>query len=107
MAETEKLKKELKALTRQTQVGVKLKKLKNPLGIGPSTGVGRRKPKGGGNIESPVTETDYSAREYWTNTKTVTSVDGLLSFTYKPIKKIVSEDAGGNEVIFIYADPSA
>lgn len=104
MAETERVKENLRALVKKTDVGVKLRSLKNPLGINSTTGVGRRKPKGESGIASPITEPDYSAREFHPE-RVYYSSDGLFTIHYKPIKKIVMEDEGGNPAEFIYDEP--
>lgn len=64
----------------------------------------RSQPGGGTGIASPLTETDYAAREYWPE-QTLTSVDGLLSFRVRAIKKIVQEDANTFEVVQQFAQP--
>lgn len=60
----------------------------------------------GGGIASPLTETDYTAREYWEE-KTLLSSDGLLSFKVAAIKKIVQSDANSpaREVVQLFAEP--
>jgi hypothetical protein len=55
----------------------------------------------GGGIASPVTEPDFSVREYWPSG--LVSSDGL--FVLPAIKKVVAADANGAEVIFEYASP--
>lgn len=56
---------------------------------------------GTGGIASPLTEPDYSAREWWPNG--LLSSDGL--FVLPAAKRIVMTDANGAEVIFDYAEP--
>lgn len=81
-------------------------------GLGPQPGRGVYKPppaapgQGGGGIASPLVETDYNAREWWPE-KTVTSVDGLLSFRIRPIKEITQQDANSATVKQQYAEPVA
>jgi hypothetical protein len=60
----------------------------------------------GAGIASPLTETSYTAREYWPE-QTLLSSDGLLSFKVKPIKKIVQTDASTTpqEVVQLFAEP--
>ncbi|WP_447590184.1 hypothetical protein [Aquipseudomonas campi] len=58
----------------------------------------------GGGIASPLTETDYAARQYWPE-QTLVSADGLLSFRIKPLKQIVQADATDAEVIQEFAQP--
>jgi hypothetical protein len=55
----------------------------------------------GGGIASPLTETDYTLREYWPGG--LPSTDGLLMFPAE--KKVVMADADSAEVIFNYAAP--
>ncbi len=54
-----------------------------------------------GGIASPLTEKDFSAREFhaggWLST------DGL--FKLPAIKKVVMKDAVGSEIVFVYAAP--
>lgn len=59
---------------------------------------------GTAGIASPLTEADYSARQYWDEV-TLVSSDGLLSFRIKPIKQITQADANDAEVVQIFADP--
>ena len=72
--------------------------------VPPKAGTGT----GGVGIASPLTETSYTAREYWPE-QTLLSSDGLLSFKVKPIKKIVQIDANATpqEVIQLFAEPVA
>jgi len=79
--------------------------------LGAQKGVGnyvppRSAPSAGGGVASPLNETDYTAREYWTE-QTVASSDGLLSFRVKAIKKIVQTDANSAEVVQQFAQPPA
>jgi hypothetical protein len=57
-----------------------------------------------GGIASPLTETEYAARQYYTE-RTITSSDGLLSIRVKPIKQITQTDANDAEVVQIFAVP--
>lgn len=63
-----------------------------------------RSAPGAGGVASPLTEPDYTAREYWPE-QTLTSSDGLLSFRLKPIKKLVQADANSAEVVQQFAQP--
>lgn len=58
-------------------------------------------PATGGGIASPLTEADYTKREYWTNG--LLSSDGL--FTIPSIKKLVLTDANGGEAVINLAQP--
>ena len=57
---------------------------------------------GGGGIASPLTETDYSKREYWDSG--LLSSDGL--FSMPAIKKLVLTDAAGAEAVINLAEPT-
>ncbi|WP_339521723.1 hypothetical protein [Pseudomonas sp. EA_35y_Pfl2_R111] len=77
--------------------------------LGPQKGRGnyvppRTQPGGATGIASPLTETDYAAREYWPEQPMV-SVEWLLSFRGRPIKKIVQTDANTFEVVQLFAQP--
>lgn len=61
---------------------------------------------GAAGIASPLTEADYSSRQYWPD-QTITSTDGLLSFRIKPIKQLTQADANGAEVLQVFAEPTA
>jgi hypothetical protein len=56
---------------------------------------------GGGGIASPLSETDYTKREYWENS--IISSDGL--FSIPAIKKLVLTDADGVQAIINLAKP--
>lgn len=58
-------------------------------------------PATGGGIASPLTEADFTKREYWTNG--LLSSDGL--FTIPSIKKLVLTDANGGEAVINLAQP--
>jgi hypothetical protein len=79
-----------------------------PRGAVPATkGKGTYDPKNAptttGGIASPLTETDYSKREYWTTG--LLSSDGL--FSMPSIKKLVLTDANGGEAVINLAQPVA
>lgn len=80
-----------------------------PVGALPPTrgrGVYKAPPAAGaGGIASPLVEQSFDEREYWPE-RSVTSVDGLLSFRIRPIKEIVQTDANGAEVRQQFAEPS-
>lgn len=54
-----------------------------------------------GGVASPVTEDDYTAREWWP--AGIPSTDGLLMLPAE--KVIVMSDANGAPVVFNYAEP--
>ncbi|MEQ7921137.1 hypothetical protein ABQX22_18210 [Xanthomonas sp. WHRI 1810A] len=58
-------------------------------------------PTTSGGIASPLTETDFTKREYWSNG--LLSSDGL--FTIPSIKKLVLTDANGGEAVINLAQP--
>lgn len=70
-----------------------------------SKGRGEYKPPAAttGGIASPITEPDFTAREFWP--AGLQSSDGL--FFLPAVKKVVAQDANGAEVIFEYAEPVA
>ena len=72
--------------------------------------VGSAGPKYGdganGGIASPLTETAYADRTFWTG-KTITSTDGLITIAISPIKQMTFKDANNEEVIFDYKEPPA
>lgn len=70
----------------------------NPANV-PSTGTG-------GGIASPLVEPSYAAREYWPE-RLVPSSDGLSWLRWKPLKKIVMQDANGEPVILEFDDVPA
>lgn len=58
-----------------------------------------------GSIASPLVETGYANRVYWTS-KTITSTDGLITWQVEPIKKVFFNDAHNQPVEIHYADPT-
>jgi hypothetical protein len=56
---------------------------------------------GGAGLESPITETDFTTREFWPTG--LVSSDGL--FFLPAVKKIVATDANGVEEVREYAQP--
>jgi len=56
---------------------------------------------GSAGIASPITEPDFSAREYYSTG--LRSSDGL--FFLPAVKKIVMQDANGVPAVFEFADP--
>jgi hypothetical protein len=78
---------------------------KKPQGtIKPKAGKGEYKSaatSGGGGIASPVTETSISDRSYY-GSSTVYSSDGVFSFTFLALKKMVFKDRNGARVEFLF-----
>lgn len=70
-------------------------------------GVGAYDPKkyqgGGGGIASPLTEDDYTKREYWPDA--ALSSDGL--FNFPALKSITLTDANGDKAVVNLAKPVA
>ncbi len=60
-------------------------------------------PQGGG-VASPLVEVSYESRERWPE-RTLSSVDGLLSFRLRPIKRTHQLDANQAEVVQQWAEP--
>lgn len=58
----------------------------------------------GGGIASPLTETNYSDRTYWTDVN-ITSTDGFITFVHSPIKQMSFTDANGDNVVIDYKSP--
>ena len=58
----------------------------------------------GVGIASPLTETDYNDRVFY-STSTVTSSDGLFTFRVRRLEMLLMDDAGGNRVQFNFQEP--
>lgn len=71
--------------------------------------VGKASPKspagGGGGIASPLTETLYSARIFWTE-RLYTSTDGMITIARLPVKEVSFLDANGSPVKMQYQQPT-
>jgi hypothetical protein len=98
----------LQALTEQangqtSRVDKSLPAAKTATGIPPREGASGPIAGAAGSIASPLTENDFTKREFhdggWTTT------DGLIALP--AIKKIVMTDAHNAEVVFNYAAPPA
>lgn len=59
----------------------------------------------GGGLASPLTETSYGARVYWSSI-TVQSTDGFITYQIDPIRKVFFLDANANAVELNYAQPT-
>lgn len=98
---------EINSLVRPTQTRPNLRTI-DPVGaLPPKRGRSDYTAKAaatGGGIASPLTETDYAAREYHP-ARMLTSSDGLFVWAFEPIKKIVMNDANAAEVEQIFAVP--
>lgn len=73
--------------------------------IPPRVGFARPKYSTAGGIASPLTETAYADRTYWSD-KTITSTDGLITIVIAPIKKMKFADANNQVVVFDYKQPT-
>lgn len=71
--------------------------------IGPGTGLARDSAAAGGGIASPLTEPDYTARE-WHPVQTITSTDGLFVLEVSYLKAVSMLDAADRAVVFNFAD---
>ena len=58
---------------------------------------------GSGGIAGPLSETDYTDRE-WHPERTLTSSDGVLTIRFRALKQIKMLDANGAELVFEYKD---
>lgn len=75
-----------------------------PLPIDGATGTGTDPLPGATNgIASPLTETKYTDREFYTAV-TTTSSDGLFVFSVSRLKTLKMLDAKGNPVVFKFAN---
>lgn len=57
-----------------------------------------------GGVASPLVEESYASRMYW-GERTLTSVDGLLSFVFRPIRGVFQRDANNAVVEQQFAEP--
>jgi len=65
---------------------------------------------GGGGTEaiaSPITEVSYASRQYYTQTRTITSPDGFAQIVIRPLRSVSFLDANDNPVEMIYQAPPA
>ncbi len=58
-----------------------------------------------GSIASPLVETAYSGRNYWSS-QIITSTDGMITWQIEPIKKMYFTDANSSTVEIDYAEPT-
>lgn len=59
----------------------------------------------GGGIASPLVEQSFDERKYWPE-RAATSVDGLFTLYYRPIRETRQLDANGAEVVNQWAEPT-
>lgn len=72
--------------------------------IAAASGVGKpASAADGGSIASPLTETAYADRTFWTQ-KTLLSSDGIFVLKWTPIKSVKFTDANSSEVVMNYKD---
>lgn len=99
---------EINSLVRPTQTRPSLRTI-DPVGaLPPKRGRSDYTAKAaatGGGIASPLTETDYAAREFHL-AQSLASSDGLFVWEFAAVKKVVMTDANGAEVVQIFAAPS-
>ena len=74
------------------------------LGTGFERGTGTDGGTGAGII-SPVTEPSAATRQYFSPPRTITSTDGVFTIEVRDLRSIDMEDADGNEVQFVLAQP--
>lgn len=100
-------KRDLNALESSSRKQVKLSE-PEVRGARPATsGIGSWTPPAtntGGGIASPVTETSYAAREFYSS-QYVTTSDGMFVLEIEPVKKIVMLDADGGDFVQEFAAP--
>lgn len=59
-----------------------------------------------GGVASPFTETDANDREYHALPRTITSTDGVFTLEVRDIETLDMTDANGNDVQFVFAQPT-
>lgn len=64
-----------------------------------------KSPSGGSGIASPLTETAYADRLFWTE-KLYTSTDGMITIARLPVKEVSFTDANGSPVKMQYQSPT-
>lgn len=69
----------------------------NPIGQSKGTGYASQSSSTGGGVASPLVEVAYSGRTYHPES-TITSTDGIFSFSVKRIKTIDFKDANNSNV---------
>ena len=77
-----------------------------PVGIPAKTGSGDIvSASGTAGIASPLIENSYEARE-WFSPTTLTSSDGLLSFSIRRVKTVAMTDSKGASVVLKFKEPA-
>lgn len=96
---------DVKKLAGKPPAEVRLQDAGTPPSIRQKTGLSPvARPSGSGNIASPLIETAYADREFYT-AHTMTSTDGVFTFAWNPIKTTKFLDANGNPVVIEYKEP--
>lgn len=62
-------------------------------------------PGTGSGVASPFTEGDYALREFY-DPRYLQTTDGIFSWEFLPVKKIIMTDANGAAVEQIFAEPT-
>lgn len=86
-----------------TRVDSSLSDSKNVSPIPARSGSGLPHSGSAASLASPLTETKYSDRTFW-STKTLTSTDGLFTLKIKPIKVMKFKDANLSDLVINYQD---
>ena len=66
---------------------------------------GAAKSGSGAGIASPLVETSYAARQWWSDTQ-MTTTDGLVTFVVKPVKEITFLDQAATEIKLQFKAPT-
>lgn len=96
------VKESIRKLADKPAAGSALDAAKKPSPVLPKTGFGQN-PGGSSGISSPLTETNYADREFYT-TYTLTSTDGLFVMELRRIKTMKFVDAAGRPVQMDFKD---
>ncbi|MCK9386123.1 MAG: hypothetical protein M0Q15_16050 [Nevskia sp.] len=81
---------------------IRLDPVSDPVAMRGKTGLAPMEKSGG--IASPLTETLFADRSYYTEV-VVASSDGIFTMRYKPIKDMKFKDGADNEVVFVFKEP--
>lgn len=66
---------------------------------------GAAKSGSGSGIASPLVETAYAARQWWSE-KQLTTTDGLVTFVIKPVKEVTFQDQAATEIKLQFKAPT-
>lgn len=103
---TERLKHDLRRLTRPDPSAGAMPPARQPKAIpaGRALGAG---PGSGAGIASPLTETAFEDRVYFTAEDTITTPDGVYVATVQRLERISLRDANDAAVELVFAEPAA